>query len=326
MKYILKLLILLIITGCSYVELKEVPEEKVPFKISKGEYNLEIYELNYPEKIYIKNNFYENLDIFVQKVFLNKDKYTLLISKEFYEDLEKIKNRKLIKGEEVLSIISSSLSREEKITLENLSQNKTYDFKDTTQGYLNRQVYILNRILDDTELKYDHEKKYTELDKEKLINTLKQRRKKMYGILERADLEFVLKIDSLFKKEEKEKISKKYYYKDVILEMEKQELNSEIQNYKLPIYVEEVNLKELENEDGSMIKIPNKYILINNGKIGYEYRDNTYYIFTGVKEKPNEKVYTYPEHKINIYVKKDMDLETLLKYDNEYNFTEIFGG
>jgi len=303
--------------GFEKLLLKKEVKINIPLKVKEsGQYDIKIYELDYPEKLEEKEIFYEKWDVFIQKSFLNKKKYTILMSSNFYEDYLKMGIGEIFKEEEIISKIASSLTKEEKEELKKITK---LDLGETVQDYLNRQIYILT-ILNREKEEYEKEKQYTELQKEEMLNKLKIGRKKMIKILNKSEITFIVKIDNPYE-EETVKLERYYYTKDIILD-KKEEFNEKLNNYSIPIYISNLTKKDLIKLEKGEKEIKNTYIILENDMYsGYQYMDKRFLIYLG-----GEKVrYEYPEYKINLEIKK-AKMEELLKLKNEYRFKDVFGG
>lgn len=145
-------------------------------KVIPGRYKIKMFELNYPTGIIGKNKFYNNFNEVLEKVDKNK-KYSVLIEKEFYEDMKKLKIDELSEEEKILELPASSLEGDQIYELLSLtSKLNLKQYLGTDQEYLNRQIYLLYELLNKKE--YDVNNVYSELDKEFLISELKEKEKK----------------------------------------------------------------------------------------------------------------------------------------------------
>ena len=142
-------------------------------KVIPGKYEIKIYELNYPEELFEKNKFYNEFNQVLKNVDKNK-KYSLLLEKRFYDDMKKIEESELSDEEEILEIPASSLDENQRQELVSMSGKLNLtQYLGTDQEFLNRQVYILNQLLNKEG--FDENNVYSELDKEFLISELKEK-------------------------------------------------------------------------------------------------------------------------------------------------------
>ena len=143
-------------------------------KVIPGRYEIKLFEVSYPTDIFGKNNFYNEFNRVLGKIDKNK-KYSLLLEKRFYDDMQKIKTDEMSEEEKVLELPASSLDGYNIQELTQLSKGmNTSQYAGTDQEFLNRQVYVLYRLLDRKGFNPDNV--YSELDKEFLVAELKEKR------------------------------------------------------------------------------------------------------------------------------------------------------
>ncbi len=316
-------ILLIVISGCtsSKIVLKKYEEKKAPFKQEEGNYTLNLYHIKYPETMQEKEEFFKKLEIFLNKVFIQEKQYSILVSKEYIADYERLQKDGLLEEEKIFVKIASSLNSTEKKKLEELLDIEVKRHEGTIQKYLNLQIAYLKMILDEED--FDSEKVYTELYKENIINKIKKKRKNIIMINDKINIDYVVEIKDPYRKEDKG-IAKatEYYY------------NKEIEYGKLPIFDESIKtykqpilLRGLKKHEISVLldkeeNLNNNCIILeNNAYTGYRYQNSSYYFFVG----GNEKIYEFEKYKIDIRVKEE-EIENLLKFDEEYILTDFTGG
>ena len=253
-------------------------------KVIPGRYRIKIFELNYPSGVLGKNYFYNNFSEVLEKADKNK-KYSVLIEKEFYIDMQKLKTDELSEEEKILELPASSLEGEQISELMSLTGKLNLSqYLGTDQEYLNRQIYLLYELLG--KKGYNGNNVYSELDKEFLIAELKENRKKVIKNFEQSDFEYFIKEDYSnieLNKYEDDSIYK--FDKDVIISenIEDQAILPEIRrNVYLTGFPEDI-VEELAK---NRLKLKRTLLLIENSDYhGYTYNENNTVVFIN-GEKP----------------------------------------
>ena len=287
-------------------------------KVIPGRYRIKMFELNYPTGIIGKNNFYNNFNEVLEKVDKNK-KYSVLIEKEYYEDMKKLKIDELTEEEKILELPASSLEGNQIHELLSLtSKLNLKQYLGTDQEYLNRQIYLLYELLNKKE--YDINNVYSELDKEFLISELKEKRKKVIKNFEESKFEYFIK-DSYsnmeINKYEDDTIYK--FDKDIVISqnIEEQAIFPEI---KLNVYLTDFPRETLEELAKNRLKLKRNLLLIENSDYrGYTYNENNTILFIN-GENP---LYYFENYKIDV-VKERIDVQNLLKESSNYYVSDFF--
>ncbi|BDU50160.1 hypothetical protein [Haliovirga abyssi] len=309
-------LVLLFLFGCSNIVLKKEVKEKIPFKIKKGDYKIVLNHIKYPTKYEEKEVFFKKFDLFLKKSLLENKKDIILFDMSFFKDYEEIENSGLLPEEKILTKVASSLNEEEKKKLLELNKKK-YIEKDPVQVILKNQILKLKNILEDST--FDESKIYTELDKEELINLLRNKRKILTKVIKKSKIEMVALIKNPYKKIDK--IKRKYYTKDINLNV-KTDLREDIKKYKYPILIENLKDSDFKLISNSEINLNNKIIILKNSKyVGYDYYKGNYIFYYGGVEKH----YLYNDYNINV-IYKDVTLRKLLRNSEGITFKELIGG
>ena len=287
-------------------------------KVIPGRYRIKMFELNYPTGIIGKNNFYNNFNEVLEKVDKNK-KYSVLIEKEFYEDMKKLKTDELSEEEKILELPASSLEGNQIHELLSLtSKLNLKQYLGTDQEYLNRQIYLLYELLNKKE--YDINNVYSELDKEFLISELKEKRKKVIKNFEESKFEYFIKnsySNMEINKYEDDTIYK--FDKDIVISqnIEEQAIFPEI---KLNVYLTDFPRETLEELAKNRLKLKRNLLLIENSDYhGYTYNENNTILFIN-GENP---LYYFENYKIDV-VKERIDVQNLLKESSNYYVSDFF--
>jgi hypothetical protein len=287
-------------------------------KVIPGRYEIKLFEVSYPTDIFGKNNFYNEFNRVLGKIDKNK-KYSLLLEKRFYDDMQKIKTNEMSEEEKVLELPASSLDgyNIQELTLLSKGMN-TSQYAGTDQEFLNRQVYVLYRLLDRKGFNPDNV--YSELDKEFLVAELKEKRKDIVKNFETSKIEYFVKesYDNIdFKKFQDDSVYK--FDRDIIIseKIEDQALLPEIKNNLYLVNFPSDIIKDLEK---NKLKLKREILLLENNQFhGYTYNENNTVVFIGGKKAK----YYYNDYKINVVLKKINILE-LLKTNSNYYVSDFF--
>ena len=287
-------------------------------KVIPGRYEIKLFEVSYPTDIFGKNNFYNEFNRVLGKIDKNK-KYSLLLEKRFYDDMQKIKTDEMSEEEKVLELPASSLDGYNIQELTQLSKGmNTSQYAGTDQEFLNRQVYVLYRLLDRKGFNPDNV--YSELDKEFLVAELKEKRKDIVKNFETSKIEYFVKesYDNIdFKKFQDDSVYK--FDRDIIIseKIEDQALLPEIKNNLYLVNFPSDIIKDLEK---NKLKLKREILLLENNQFhGYTYNENNTVVFIGGKKAK----YYYNDYKINVVLKKINILE-LLKTNSNYYVSDFF--
>lgn len=288
--------------------------------VVEGTYNINLYEISYPVGIIEKNNFYINFNKFLQYLKLNKEKkYSILFEKRFYDEIEKLEKDQLSTEEKILEVEASSLDFSQKQEIINLSNNlKLSQYEGTDQEILNRQIYILYKLLNKNN--FDGSNVYSELDKEFLLTELKNNRKEIIANLKNSTVEYFVKnsYENIeFNKFEDDSIYK--FDKDIIISKNIQD-QAIFPLDKRDVYLTDFPLELVDDLSKNTIKLKRNLLLIENEKyVGYTYNENNTILFINGKEP----VHYYKNYKININ-KENVNIENLEEKNSNYYIGDFF--
>lgn len=101
--FIVFLLAMLLITGCQKLVARRDESQVVEFanKMSKGEYTLKIYRLDYPETPSERDIFYEKFSVLMSKMVAHNKDINLIIPFELYQDIKNIGKRDVREVEKI---------------------------------------------------------------------------------------------------------------------------------------------------------------------------------------------------------------------------------
>lgn len=338
----MKKLIILMLLGCSMTsfalfdkikkEIKWKEEEQPRFnqvkvmingeekmrKVIPGRYEIKLFEITYPTDLFGKNRFYNEFNTFLKNIKKDK-KYSLLLENRFYQEMQDIKIDQLSEEEKILELPASSMDEyyRQQIIAMSSGANLT-EYLGTDQEYLNRQIYVLYELLNKTD--FNPTNVYSELDKEFLIEELRNHRKEVVENFEKSNVEFFIKEtyeNSGLNKFKDDSVYK--FDKDILLsdKMEDQAILPELQkNIYLTGFPNEI-IEELAKNQLKLKRTP--LLLENNEYHGYTYNENNTVVFIGGE---NSKYY-YNDYKIDV-VKKPIEVLNLLKTSSNYYVSDFF--
>lgn len=287
-------------------------------KVIPGRYQIKLFEINYPNDIFGKNKFYNEFNEVLENVNKNK-KYSLLLEKRFYDDMQKIKTDEMSEEEKILELPASSLDSYGIQELSVLSKNlNVSQYAGTDQEYLNRQIYVLYELLD--KKNFNPGNVYSELDKEFLISELKEKRKKIVKNFESSKFEYFVKesynnID--FKKFQDDSVYR--FDKDIVIseKIEDQALLPKIKNN---LYLTDFPVEIIEELAKNNLKLKREILLLENNRFhGYTYNENNTVVFINGK---NSRYY-YNDFKIDVILEK-INVLKLLKTSSNYYISDFF--
>ena len=292
-------------------------EEKMR-KVIPGRYEIKLFEITYPTDLFGKNRFYNEFNTFLKNVKKDK-KYSLLLENRFYQEMQDIKIDQLSEEEKILELPASSLNDyyRQQIAAMSGGANLT-EYIGTDQEYLNRQIFVLYELLN--KLNFNPKNVYSELDKEFLIEELKNHRKEVVENFEKSNVEFFIK--ETYENSGLNKFTDDSVYKfdkDIVLsdKLEDQAVLPELQRN---IYLTGFPDNIIEELAKNQLKLKRTPLLLENREYhGYTYNENNTIVFIG-GENPN---YYYNDYKINV-VRKPVAVLDLLKTSSNYYVSDFF--
>lgn len=292
-------------------------EEKMR-KVIPGRYEIKLFEITYPTDLFGKNRFYNEFNTFLKNVKKDK-KYSLLLENRFYQEMQDIKIDQLSEEEKILELPASSLNDyyRQQIAAMSGGANLT-EYIGTDQEFLNRQIFVLYELLNKSD--FNPRNVYSELDKEFLIEELKNHRKEVVENFEKSNVEFFIK--ETYENSGLNKFTDDSVYKfdkDIVLsdKLEDQAVLPELQRN---IYLTGFPDNIIEELAKNQLKLKRTPLLLENSEYhGYTYNENNTIVFIG-GENPK---YYYNDYKINV-VRKPVAVLDLLKTSSNYYVSDFF--
>lgn len=321
MKKIVILFSLFLLIGCNReIVLRKNQNMVAPFNekiFPKGAYEFYLYKLDYPKELKDKQVFFNDLNILLKKYYLGDRKINLLISDEFFSDLESLRRDALLSEERIFDRQASLLGEEEVNFLLNNSARRIEKFRGTTQEYLNLQVEYLLRFLEREE-SFDENKIYSEREKSELIDDIKENRRENIKLLDEVSIEFVLAIDNPY-----ELGNDSIYWDNREINLRNSNnLSKGLNNYNLPILIKNLKEKDIESLIKEEYRISNRAVFIENEVYeGYKALDNSFIFFIG----GNRKIKSYEKYEFSFKI-VEIKLEDMLSIKNQWTISDVLGG
>lgn len=294
--------------------------------VKKGSYKIILFSLDYPDDLISKNKFYKQLQQFLDRVKPSV-KYNLILNKQFFQDIERISSFELIDDEEIIEKPASSLTFLEKSVLNELTSEIRFSYyNNTDQEYLNRQIYLLYKILEKDN--YNANNIYSEFEKEELISELINGRKKIVDKLENSKLELFVRENFDNIHTEPPQISNSYFFDNDIIISDDIKDQAILPNIKENVYLTNIDDTTLLDLVQNKIKLKRKILIVENNQFtGYNFNNENVVIFVNNgNDNVKQKIFVYydGDYKINVVVEKT-NFEQLINENSNYYISDFFG-
>ena len=318
-KYLFFVFILLFLFGCqNRMMLRKKVVLKAPFeKIEEGDYEITIYKIKYPKDLEKKQEFYREMNSVFKRFYLEEKKAVIMLNMEYFEDFEYLKKNNILKEELIFDKIASTLTEEEINQLRRIVGVEVEKYKNTTQEYLNLQVAYLMRYMG-IEEKFDADYIYTEREKNKYLDIIKNERKEIVKFLEVLKIDILAEVDNPY--EEDGRASYLYWDSKNIELSKKNSISDCLNKYDIPLYLKNVKEDDIEKIISNDIFIDNSLLVIENLEYrGYVHGDK-YIFFVGGNTERRE----YSAYGINIRL-DSIELSELIFIDEEMVISDFTG-
>jgi hypothetical protein len=288
---------------CDYIVLKR--GEKLPYKIEKGSYKMQVYKLEYSDILFVKQTFWRTLLNILTEILKNKERYIVLVPESFMLDIENMERYGAISEELPFFKVASTLSDIEISKIKDiLSIDRST--KLSVQEILNLQVRYLMQLVERGS-NFDPSKRYTELSKQNVISTIIQRRRAILAVLKSSFIELCVHVEKPYRdKTEKSEYRDHYYTKDIDYRS-KTDLSNSIDNYgdKI-IFISNIKDSDIDKLIAGDLSIaPKNVVIFNNKYKGYTISDSNIYLVGGDKA-----IYANSKYKIDVVV-EDINISDL---------------
>ncbi|HCB64210.1 MAG TPA: hypothetical protein DEP20_02430 [Fusobacteria bacterium] len=307
--------LLLFLLSCENIVWKK--GVSLPYKIEKGQYQFNIYELEYPDSLEEKELFLKKLEDGLTKIIKSGKRLAILLSEEFIKDHIHIEKFGILPEESFLRREASQLSSEEKSALFKYSGEKA----EKPQNLLNLQVKYLLTLLGRGE-EFNRDKLYTELYKGKLVDDISRIRNRIVGIFKQSLIHLFVKIDSIYRKDShKEYEYKKHYPVKEIKVVRSSKFDNSYNKYmdKAVLVVGGVEDMDIEKILASELRVPLKeYLILNDRFNGYASRGSLIYLVGG-----DEKIQESLDYDILFNVVK-VDIDEIDQKESKYVLSDLY--
>lgn len=273
--------IILSLAGCSSFIPRQDLYEKAEFKdekIVKGKNTIEIYAVGFPDTYEKKLEFFEEFELASKKMLLEDKALNLLATQELYDSLEKFKRGEFLSDEEVYVKVASDLDSFERQEIDDDVKVSVTTRGGSIQSYLNKQVYFWMKITD-KEAEFDGEKIYTELDKQRLMEEVRQSRKEFFAVLNAMRFSIVVEVEDPYADHSK---GEKYWASKEIELFNPSGISRELQALDVPLYLKGIREEDMRTLLGSRGDFISPIIILENDKrTGYTIRDEKYVFYHG---------------------------------------------
>lgn len=279
-------------------------------EVKQGSYKIILFSVNYPSDVISKNKFYNEINEFLNSIQLSK-KYNIILEQSFFKDLEEISSFELIDDEKIIEKPASSLTFEEKEILNSMtSEIKFIYYNNTDQEYLNRQIYLLYKILEKDN--YNTNNIYSEFEKEELISELRNKRKKIADNLKKSNLELFVResFDKVYFKNNQN--NNPYIFDNDIIISENISDLAILPNISNNVYLTNIDDSTLIKLVNNEIKLKRKIVIVENNQFtGYNFNDGNVVIF--VNNSKNNSKDSSEQQKIFIYDNKNYQIDVFIE-------------
>ena len=313
------LFLLFLLLSCESIVWKK--GESLPYKIAPGEYNLTIYELDYPEEFEKKELFLKELETNLTEVIKSGKKLMLLFNEKFMKDHIYIEKYGILPEENFLRRAASLLSEDEKAMLFKYSGERA----EKKQEILNLQIKFILRLLNREE-EFEEGKRYTELFKGTLLDDIAVIRRRIVSIFKNKFLYLFVKLDSIYKQEEEieHEYRKHYYVKDIKI-VRSSKFNNSYKEYsdRASIVIDNLESNDVDRVLSSEVKIGLKeYILMNKRFSGYISKGSITHLVGGEEHVQDNNDYKITFNIVNVPVSDLKDVESEYVLNDLYKTKE----
>lgn len=273
--------IIISLVGCNSFIPRQDLYEKAEFedeKIVKGKNTIDIYAVGFPESYEDKLEFFEEFELASKKMLLEDKALNLLATQDLYDSLEKFKRGEFLSDEEVYVKVASDLDTFERKEIDSDIKVDVTTRGGSIQSYLNKQVYFWMRTTD-KEVQFDGDKIYTELDKQRLMEEVRQSRKEFFAVLNAMRFSMVVEIDDPYADQSK---GEKYWASKEIELFNPSGISRELQGIDVPLYFKGIKEEDMRILLSSRGDFNSPIIILENDKrTGYTVRDGKYVFYHG---------------------------------------------
>jgi hypothetical protein len=283
MKNIIKTTLLITVflftAGCKDVVLRKDLYEKTSFKsenIKAGKNKIEIYSLEYPKSYRERLDYMKDFEDMAKELLLEDKSLNLLISREMYDTIKKLKNQEFLPEEEVYLKNASDLDQFQRDEIDRDINIPVTDLRGDIQKYLDKQVYFW-MVLNNRANEFNSKNLYTELDKQRLIEEIRETRKEFSQILNKIKVDFIIKEYNPYSVNDGE-----YQISKEIDLFNPTDIPRDILNEKNALYLKGIKDEDQDKIIKNMVSFTSSLIILESKEFtGYSVKDGKYLFFHG---------------------------------------------
>ncbi len=267
--------------GCKSFIPRQDLYEKVEFKdekIVEGRNNIDLYEVEFPEDYYERIEFFKEFELAGKKMLLEDKSLNLLVSQELYASLERFKRGEFLDKEELYIKTASDLDEFQRAEIDRNIDVEVTERGGKIQAYLNKQVYFWLTVTKRAE-EFDGNKIYSELDKQRLMEEIRNERKEFFQVLNAMKLSLVVKVDDPYADHSK---GETYWASKEIDLFNPTGISRELQSIEEPLYLENLDEKDIREVLAVRGDFATPILILESSRLkGYTVREGEYVFYHG---------------------------------------------
>lgn len=280
-KILLIVVIMASLMGCNSFIPRQDLYEKVEFKdenIVFGKNNIDLYDVEFPEDYYERIEFFKGFELAGKKMLLENKSLNLLIPQELYRSLERFKRGEFLNEEELYIKTASDLDAFQRGEIDRNIDVAVTERGGKIQSYLNKQIYFWLTVTNKEET-FDGSKIYTELDKQRLMEEVRNERKEFFQVLNAMRLSLVVKVEDPYADHSK---GDRYWASKEIDLFNPTGISRELQSIKEPLYLENLDEKDIRELLAVRSDFDTPILILESSRLkGYTIREGKYVFYHG---------------------------------------------
>ncbi len=280
-KILLIVAIMASLMGCKSFIPRQDLYEKVEFKdekIVEGRNNIDLYEVEFPEDYYERIKFFEAFELSGKKMLLENKSLNLLVSQELYASLGRFRRGEFLDDEELYIKTASDLDTFQRAEIDSSIDVPVTERGGSIQSYLNKQVYFWLTVTN-KEDEFDGNKIYTELDKQRLMEEVRNERKEFFQVLNAMRLSLVVKVEDPYADHSK---GERYWASKEIDLFNPTGISRELQSIEASLYLENLDEKDIRELLAVRGDFATPILILESSRLkGYTVSEGKYVFYHG---------------------------------------------
>lgn len=280
-KILLIVAIMASLMGCKSFIPRQDLYEKVEFKdekIVEGRNNIDLYEVEFPKDYYERIEFFEAFELAGKKMLLENKSLNLLVSQELYASLERFRKGEFLDDEGLYIKTASDLDTFQRAEIDSNIDVPVTERGGSIQSYLNKQVYFWLTVTN-KEDEFDGNKIYTELDKQRLMEEVRNERKEFFQVLNAMRLSLVVKVEDPYADHSK---GERYWASKEIDLFNPTGISRELQSIEAPLYLENLDEKDIRELLAVRGDFATPILILESSRLkGYTVSEERYVFYHG---------------------------------------------